>query len=56
MKKADTEKRTAALHVKIRPAIKGLADHMAAEDRRSLAQFLEILLEEEAARRKSAPH
>jgi hypothetical protein len=28
---------------------------MAAEDRRSLAQFLEILLEEEAARRKIKP-
>jgi hypothetical protein len=46
------EARCAALHVKIRPTIKGLADQMAIEDRRSLAQFLEILLEQEADRRK----
>jgi hypothetical protein len=52
MRKPEADKRTAALHVKIRPAIKRLADQMVADDRRSLAQFLEILLEQEAERRE----
>lgn len=37
MKKIDAEKRTAALHVKVKPAAKAAADEMAVEDRRSLA-------------------
>jgi hypothetical protein len=51
MKKIDSEKRTAALHVKIKPAIKGLADQLAADDRRSLSQWLELLIETEGERR-----
>lgn len=55
MKKPASEIRSAALHVKVRPGIKGLAEQMAQEDKRSLAQWLELMIEAEAERRRAAP-
>ena len=40
----------AALHVRVRPSVKAAAVRMAQEDNRSLAQWLEWLIEAEAAR------
>ena len=51
MKKPASEIRSAALHVKVRPGIKGLAEQMAQEDKRSLANWLELMIEAEAERR-----
>jgi hypothetical protein len=42
------------LHAKVRPSIKALVETMAADDRRSLARWLELLVEAEADRRKAA--
>jgi predicted HicB family RNase H-like nuclease len=54
MKKPAEDIRSAAMHVKVRPAIKAQAEAMAADDRRSLAQWLELLIEAEADRRRKA--
>jgi predicted HicB family RNase H-like nuclease len=40
----------AALHVRVRPSVKAAAVRMAQEDNRSLAHWLEWLIEAEAAR------
>jgi predicted HicB family RNase H-like nuclease len=47
----EPELKSAPLHAKVRPSVKAMAETMAADDRRSLAQWLEIMIEEEAARR-----
>ena len=40
----------AALHVRVRPSIKAMAVRMAQEDKCSMAEWLEWLIEAEAAR------
>jgi hypothetical protein len=42
------------MHVAVRPSIKAAAQSMAADDRRSLAQWLELMIEAEAERRAKA--
>ena len=39
-----------AMHVRVRPSVKAAAVRMAQEDKRSLAKWLERLIEAEAAR------
>ena len=51
MKKPKTETRDAAMHVRVRPSVKAAAERLAQEDGRSLAKWLERLIEAEAARR-----
>ncbi|HEV7881451.1 hypothetical protein [Bradyrhizobium sp.] len=51
MKKPKQETREAAMHVRVRPSVKAAADRLAQEDGRSLANWLEHLIETEAARR-----
>ena len=51
MKKPKTETREAAMHVRVRPSVKAAAERLAQEDGRSLANWLERLIEAEAARR-----
>ena len=53
-KKPADEVRSAALHVKVRPGIKAEAERMAEEDRRSVANWLELMIEAEAVRRGPA--
>lgn len=55
MKKPASDIRSAAMHVKVRPAVKAIAEAMAQEDRRSLAQWLELMIEAEAERRAGEP-
>jgi predicted HicB family RNase H-like nuclease len=45
------ELKVASLNLRIRPAVKAMAEHMAAHDRRSVAAWVELLIEAEAARR-----
>jgi predicted HicB family RNase H-like nuclease len=52
MKKPKPELRTAALHVKVKPSVKSAADEMAADDRRSIADWVSLLIEAEAERRR----
>jgi hypothetical protein len=40
----------AAIHVRVRPSVKAAAVRMAQEDNRSMAEWLEWLIEAEAAR------
>jgi hypothetical protein len=47
MKKKQT---MAALHMRVRPSIKAMAVRMAQEDKCSMAEWLEWLIESEAAR------
>ena len=47
MKKKQT---MAAMHVRVRPSVKAAAVRMAQEDNRSMAEWLEWLIEAEAAR------
>jgi predicted HicB family RNase H-like nuclease len=42
----------AALHMRVRPSIKAMAVRMAQEDKCSMAEWLEWLIEAEAARLK----
>ena len=42
------------MHVKVRPSVKALAEAMARDDRRSLAQWLELTIEAEHERRAKA--
>jgi predicted HicB family RNase H-like nuclease len=51
MKKPESEIRSAALHAKVRPRFKKMAEKMASEDDRSLAQWLEKMIEAEHDRR-----
>ncbi len=51
MKKPKTETREAAMHVRVRPSVKAAAERLAQEDGRSLANWLERLIEAETARR-----
>ena len=51
MKKPELEIRSASLHATIRPRFKKWADAMAREDDRSLAQWLEKMIQAEHERR-----
>ena len=51
MKKPESEIRSASLHAKIRPRFKKWADTMARDDDRSLAHWLEKVIEAEHQRR-----
>jgi predicted HicB family RNase H-like nuclease len=51
MKKPESEIRSASLHAKIRPRFKKMAEKMARDDDRSLAQWLEKLIQAEYERR-----
>ncbi|MEA2899876.1 MAG: hypothetical protein QOJ84_5491 [Bradyrhizobium sp.] len=51
MKKPESEIRSAPLHTKIRPRFKKMAEKMASEDDRSLAQWLEKMIQAEHERR-----
>ncbi|WP_375412214.1 hypothetical protein [uncultured Bradyrhizobium sp.] len=51
MKIPQQETREAAMHVRVRPSVKAAAERLAQEDGRSLANWLERLIEAEAARR-----
>jgi predicted HicB family RNase H-like nuclease len=50
MKKPKLETREAAMHVRVRPSVKATAERLAQQDGRSLANWLERLIEAEAAR------
>jgi predicted HicB family RNase H-like nuclease len=51
MGRSNEKKQTvAALHVRVRPSIKAMAVRMAQEDKCSMAEWLEWLIEAEAAR------
>jgi predicted HicB family RNase H-like nuclease len=45
-----TKQTMAAMHVPVRPSVKAAAVRMAQEDNRSMAEWLEWLIEAEAAR------
>jgi uncharacterized protein (DUF1778 family) len=45
------ETKTAFLNLRIRPSIKALAELCAAQERRSMTQYLELLIEADAERR-----
>jgi predicted HicB family RNase H-like nuclease len=51
MNKPKQETREAAMHVRVRPSVKAEAERLAQEDGRSLANWLERLIEAEAERR-----
>jgi predicted HicB family RNase H-like nuclease len=51
MKMPQQETREAAMHVRVRPSVKAAAERLAQEDGRSLANWLERLIEAEVARR-----
>ena len=51
----EPEQKTSMLSVRVRPSIKALIERFAEADRRSLAQWLELLVEAEAARRSKKP-
>ena len=53
MKKPESEIRSASLHAKIRPRFKKWADAMAREDDRSLAHWLEKMIQAEQERREA---
>ena len=55
MKKPESEIRSASLHAKIRPRFKKMAEKMASEDDRSLAQWLEKMIQVEHERRAAKP-
>jgi len=51
MARRNQKKQTvAAMHVRVRPSVKAAAVRMAQEDNRSMAEWLEWLIEAEAAR------
>jgi predicted HicB family RNase H-like nuclease len=52
MKKPESEMRSASIHAKIRPRFKKWADAMARDDDRSLAQWLEKMIQAEHERRE----
>jgi hypothetical protein len=47
MKKKKPETREAAMHVRVRPSVKAAAERLSREDGRSLANWLERLIEAE---------
>jgi predicted HicB family RNase H-like nuclease len=49
-KKPKSEKREIAMNVRVRPSVKATAERLAQEDGRSLANWLERMIEAEAAR------
>jgi hypothetical protein len=51
MKKPESEIRSAPLHAKIRPRFKKMAEKMASDDGRSLAGWLEKMIQAEHERR-----
>jgi hypothetical protein len=51
MKKPESEIRSASLHAKIRPRFKKMAEKMASDDGRSLAGWLEKMIQGEHERR-----
>jgi predicted HicB family RNase H-like nuclease len=50
MKKPKLEKREIAMNVRVKPSVKAAAERLAQEDGRSLANWLERLIEAEVAR------
>jgi predicted HicB family RNase H-like nuclease len=50
MKKPKSERRETAMHVRVRESVKAVAERLAKADGRSLANWLERLIEAEAAR------
>ena len=50
MKKPKLERRETAMNVRVRPSVKAAAERLAQEDGRSLANWLERMIEAEAAR------
>jgi predicted HicB family RNase H-like nuclease len=50
MKKPKSERRETAMHVRVRSSVKATAERLAKEDGRSLANWLERMIETEAAR------
>ena len=50
MKKPKSERRETAMHVRVRASVKAAAERLAKEDGRSLANWLERLIEAEVAR------
>ena len=46
MTMADDEQRTAAIGIRTRPSLKAALEELAKADKRSLASYIEILLEE----------
>ena len=46
------ELRNAALHIKVKPSVKAAAEAMAADDQRSIADWVSLLIESEAERRR----
>jgi predicted HicB family RNase H-like nuclease len=50
MKKPKSERRETAMHVRVRESVKVTAERLARQDGRSLANWLERLIEAEAAR------
>jgi hypothetical protein len=51
MKKPKPKARTAAIRVRMKPSVKAMAEQLARKDARSLADWLELLIAAEAARR-----
>lgn len=45
------EQKSAVLNLRIRPSVKAMAEECAGQDRRSVAQYLELLIEADAERR-----
>jgi predicted HicB family RNase H-like nuclease len=50
MKKPKSERRETAMHVRVRESVKATAERLAKADGRSLANWLERLIEAEGAR------
>jgi predicted HicB family RNase H-like nuclease len=53
VKKPESEVRSAPFHAKVRPRFKKWAEAMAREDDRSLAQWLETIIQAEHERREA---
>jgi predicted HicB family RNase H-like nuclease len=45
------ELKVAVLNVRVRPSVKAMAERCADQDRRSIAQYIELLIEADATRR-----
>jgi len=45
------ELKIAVLNVRVRPSVKAMAERCADQDRRSIAQYIELLIESDAKRR-----
>jgi predicted HicB family RNase H-like nuclease len=52
MKKPKAERRETAMHVRVRESVKAAAERLAKDDGRSLASWLERLIEAEVARQQ----